>query len=337
MGGNDVRRHHPGGDRVLTGRAGPTLFPEISPFDQGHLEVGDGHRLYWEQSGNPDGVPVVFLHGGPGAGSGAVHRRFFDPGFWRIVVFDQRGAGRSTPHASIDTNTTPHLVADIEALRTHLGIKRWLVFGGSWGATLALAYGIRHAERCLGFVLRGVFLGRASELDWFAHGMGHFFPEAARAFVEHIPPAERSDIVGAYFARLTNPDSAVHLPAARAWASYEGACSVLVPGRIGGAVYPGGSAAALGLARITAHYFVNGMFLEEAPILDGLDAVRALPAIIVQGRYDMVCPIVTAEELHRAWPGSELVVVADAGHSALEPGISAALVEATQAFKARLK
>jgi len=342
MAGNHLRRRCPRGDdhlnrqRTTAPRAGrPGLFPEIEPFAGGGLDVGDGHRLHWEECGNPLGTPVVFLHGGPGAGSDAVHRRFFDPGHYRIVLFDQRGAGRSSPHASIRDNTTWHLVADIEALRMHRRIDRWLVFGGSWGATLALAYGERHPERCLGFILRGVFLGRDDEIDWFLHGMGRFFPEAARAFADHLPAAERDDIVAAYFARLTDPDPAVHMAAARAWAAYEAGCSVLVPQTGGSAVPPGGDAAALALARLSAHYFRHRMFLADAPILDGLTRVSHLPCTIVQGRYDVVCPIATTETLHRAWPGSDLVVVAEAGHSALEPGIRGALVAATESFRRR--
>jgi proline iminopeptidase len=278
-------------------------------------------------------MAAVFLHGGPGAGSAPVHRRFFDPRHYRIVLFDQRGAGRSTPPAGIEANTTWHLVDDMEALRRHLGIERWLVFGGSWGATLALAYGIRHPERCAGFVLRGVFLGRDEEVDWFLHGMGRVFPEAGRAFTEFLPAAERSDLLAAYHARLTDPDPARHRPAARAWAAYETACSTLLPPPADGAALALNDAAALSLARLSAHYFRHRLFLADSPLLDNLAAIRRLPCVIVQGRYDMVCPIATAEALHRAWPGSELVVVPDAGHSAFEPGVRAALVAATERMK----
>jgi proline iminopeptidase len=278
-------------------------------------------------------MAAVFLHGGPGAGSAPAHRRFFDPRHYRIVLFDQRGAGRSTPPAGIEANTTWLLVDDMEALRRHLGIERWLVFGGSWGATLALAYGIRHPERCAGFVLRGVFLGRDEEVDWFLHGMGRVFPEAGRAFTEFLPAAERSDLLAAYHARLTDPDPARHRPAARVWATYETACSTLLPPPADGAALALNDAAALSLARLSAHYFRHRLFLAESPLLDNLAAIRRLPCVIVQGRYDMVCPIATAETLHRAWPGSELVVVPDAGHSAFEPGVRAALVAATERMK----
>jgi len=273
---------------------------------------------------------VLFLHGGPGAGSAPVHRQFFDPRHYRIILFDQRGAGRSTPAAGIEANTTWHLVDDMEALRSHLGIERWLLFGGSWGATLALAYGIRHPERCAGFVLRGVFLGRDEEVDWFLHGMGRFFPEAGRAFAEFLPAAERGDLLAAYHARLTDPDPARHRPAARAWAAYETTCSTLLPMPADGAALALNDAAALALARLSAHYFHHRLFLAGSPLLDNLAAIRPLPCVIVQGRYDMVCPIATAETLHRAWPGSQLVVVPDAGHSAFEPGIRAALMAATE-------
>jgi len=312
-----------------------SLFAGSPAFDKGYLPRDGGHEIYYEQSGNPDGVPAVFLHGGPGAGCPAFHQRFFDPSFYRIVGFDQRGAGKSKPHAGVEANTTAHLIADIEALRAALGVERWLVFGGSWGATLALAYGIRHPERCSGFVLRGVFLGRAREGDWFLDGMGVFFPEARRAFENHLPEGERDDLLAAYHRRLTDPDPAVHLPAAQAWMTYEASCSTLhppAPRNDGGTASP----VALSLARISAHYFINGFFLKETPILENLGAIRHLPAIIVQGRYDMVCPIVTADAVHAAWPGSELVVVPDAGHSALEPGIRAGLVAATERFKEKL-
>jgi len=277
---------------------------------------------------------VVFLHGGPGAGTAPAHRRFFDPAHYRIVLFDQRGAGRSTPAAAVEANTTWHLVDDMEALRRHLGIERWLLFGGSWGATLALAYGIRHPERCAGFVLRGVFLGRDPEIDWFLHGMGRFFPEAAGAFAEAVPADERHDLLAAYHARLVDPDPARHRPAARAWAAYETACSTLLPAPAGGSAAPVlGDAQALSLARLSAHYFRHRLFLADSPLLDRVTAIRHLPCVIVQGRYDVVCPIATAEALHRAWPGSALEVVPDAGHSAFEPGIRAALVAATERMK----
>lgn len=305
------------------------LYPPIEPYRSGWLSVSGGHRLYWEESGNPDGPAVLFLHGGPGAGTGPVHRRFFDPKHWRIVLFDQRGAGRSLPAASLVDNTTEHLVDDIETLRSHLAIDRWLVFGGSWGSTLALAYGQAHPERATGFILRGVFLFRRWEVQWFLQGMGTFFPEAERAFRDFLPADERAEPLPAYYHRLIDPDPAVHLPAAHAWCTYEEACSRLVPD----ASDPRPAAAALAMARIEAHYMVRRGFVAEGQLLRQVRRLRGIPAIIVQGRYDMVCPIRSAEELARAWPGAELVIVPDAGHAALEPGIRTALVEATDRMR----
>ncbi len=311
------------------------LYPSIEPRRGGFLDVGDGHRLYWEESGNPKGVPVVFLHGGPGAGASPVHRQFFDPGHYRIVVFDQRGAGRSTPLGSLEANTTLHLVADMERLREHLGIERWAVFGGSWGSTLALAYAEHHPERVLALVLRGIFLGRPAELDWFLHGMRNLFPEPWREFAQFIPEAERGDLLAAYHRRLVDPDPAVHLPAARRWSVYEGSCSTLLPNPALVADFAS-DRVALGLARIEAHYFVNRLFLPEGFLLANVGRIRHIPAVIVQGRYDAVCPPLTADDLHRAWPEAEYHVVADAGHSAFEPGIRSRLVGAMDALRERL-
>lgn len=312
----------------------PALYPPIEPRRTGRLEVSDGHSLYWEESGRADGAPVVFLHGGPGAGSAPIHRQFFDPAHYRIVIFDQRGAGRSTPAASVVANTTAHLVDDIERLREHLAIQRWVVFGGSWGSTLGLAYAQAFPERVTALVLRGIFLGRPSELDWFLQGMKVFFPERWREFAEHIPAAERSDLLGAYHRRLMDPDPAVHLPAARRWSSYEGACSTLMPNP--GLVADFSSdRVALSLARIEAHYFMGRMFLAENALLENIGRVRHIPGVIVQGRYDAVCPPCTAEDLHRAWPEAEYHLVPDAGHSAFEPGIRSRLVATMDAFKRR--
>ena len=308
------------------------LFPEISPYASGMLAVDGRHTIYWEQSGNPDGLPVLFLHGGPGAGSAPVHRRFFDPQFYRIVVLDQRGCGRSMPLGELHDNTTDHLVADMEKLRIHLGIARWLLFGGSWGSTLALAYGIKHPDRVTGFILRGIFLGARSEIDWFLHGMRTVFPEAWRDFVEHLPETERTDLLGNYYRRLTdrNPDS--HRPAARAWSRYEAACSTLYP-TVRAPFESDHGGFALALSRIEAHYFAHGTFVPEGWPWSDLGRIRPLPATIVQGRNDIVCPPVTADALARAWPEARYVVVPDAGHSALEPGIRAALVNATESFR----
>jgi proline iminopeptidase len=310
----------------------PVLFPEIEPYANGMLAVDGLHTLYWETCGNPRGVPVVFLHGGPGSGSLPHHRRFFDPAFWRIVLFDQRGAGRSVPLAEIRDNTTPHLVADLERLRRHLGVERWLVFGGSWGSTLALAYAETHPNRCLGLVLRGIFLARPAELDWFIHGMRQVFPEAWRAFAHFLPEAERGDLLGNYHRRLTDPDPSVHHPAARAWDTYESACSTLLPPGEGSPRFETDTVA-LAIARIEAHYFVHRAFLADDQLLRGLDRIRHLPCTIVQGRYDVVCPMVTADALAQAWPQAELVVVPDAGHSVREPGITRELVAAVERMR----
>jgi len=309
-------------------RPSPDLYPRIEPHAQGYLDVTGGHRLYWEQSGNPAGVPVVFLHGGPGAGSNPSHRRFFDPEHYRIVIFDQRGAGRSTPFGETRDNSTQALVADMEALRAHLEIDSWFVFGGSWGSTLALAYGIAHPGRCRGFALRGIFLGRRSEVDWFLYGMKLVFPEAWRRFAGFLPEPEQGDILAAYHRRLTDPDPDVHRPAAEVWSQFESACSTLYHGDGGGS-----GRGALSLARLEAHYFVHDVFLPEGHLLDNVARVSHLPCVIVQGRYDMVCPIATADELARAWPGADYVVVPDAGHSAMEPGIRSALVRAMDGFR----
>ncbi len=308
------------------------LFPEIGPFETGYLPLSAGHVMYWEQAGNPRGRPVLFLHGGPGAGAGAVHRRFFDPEFWRIVIFDQRGAGRSRPLGSLAQNTTPDLVSDIETLRRHLALDRWLLFGGSWGSTLALAYAQAHPERVAGCVLRGVFLGRAPELDWFLHGLRAIFPDAHAAFAGFLPEAERADLLGAYLRRLTDPDPIVHLPAARAWSVYEGSCSTLLPSPETVNSFAQ-DRTALGLARIEAHYFANDLFLRSDGLLGGMAAIGGIPAEIVQGRYDMICPPATAFDLAAAWPAARLSIVPDAGHSALEPGIRRALVAAVERFR----
>lgn len=308
------------------------LFPEIGPYETGYLPLSGGHVMYWEQAGNPNGRPVLFLHGGPGAGAGAVHRRFFDPHYWRILIFDQRGAGRSRPLGSLDHNTTPDLVADIEILRQHLAIERFLLFGGSWGSTLALAYAQAHPHRVAGCVLRGVFLGRHQEVEWFLHGMGAIFPEAHAAFAGFLHPHERKDILLAYLRRLTDPDPSVHLPAARAWSVYEGTCSTLLPSP---ETVTGFSQdrTALGLARIEAHYFANDLFLPPGGLLAHMERISHIPAEIVQGRYDMICPATTAFELARAWRNARLTIVPDAGHSALEPGIRRALVAAVERFR----
>ena len=310
------------------------LFPPIEPYRTGRIKLDQRHVMYWEESGNPDGEPVLFLHGGPGAGATPVHRRFFDAAHWRIVIFDQRGSGRSTPLGEIRDNSPDHLVADIERLRRHLGIAEWTLFGGSWGSTLALYYAETHPERVSGLILRGIFLCRQAEIDWFLYGAQAVFPEAWRAFAGFLPEAERGDLLAAYHRRLIDPDPRTHMPAARAWSVYEGACSTLLPNPETIAAF-GEDRLALGLARIEAHYFSHHLFPPERDLGDRIDRIRHLPATIVQGRYDMVCPIRSADELARAWPEAEYVIVPDAGHSAMEPGIREQLVLAGERHKRR--
>jgi proline iminopeptidase len=296
------------------------------------LALDRRHTMYWEESGNPDGVPVLYLHGGPGGGTSPRARRFFDPQHYRIILFDQRGAGRSLPIGECQDNTTPLLVEDIESLRRTLGVDRWLVFGGSWGSTLALAYGEAHPERCLGFVLRGIFLCSDEEVSWFLTGIRRFFPEAWRDFIGHVPPEGRSDIASWYLNALHDPDPAVHMPLARAWSRYEASCSALLPNPALIA-HLEEDRVALGIARLESHYFVNRIFLPAGDLLREVKRLRHLPCVIVQGRYDMICPISTADRLARQWPEAQYVVVEDAGHSAWEPGIMAALVTACEKMK----
>jgi proline iminopeptidase len=294
------------------------------------LDVGDGQHLYWEECGNPYGKPAVFVHGGPGAGSSPSARGFFDPRRYRIVLFDQRGCGRSRPHASLEDNTTWHLVADMEALRRHLGIERWLVFGGSWGSTLALAYAQKHPKRVSELVLRGIFMLRKAEIDWFyQQGASAIFPDRWEDYVAAIPPRERGDLVAAFHRRLTSANRATRVRAARAWSVWEAATSFLHTNDDNVSRW-GEEDFAVAVARIECHYFVNKGFLErEDELLRGVRRIRHIPAVIVQGRYDVVCPMMTAWDLHRAWPEADFRVVPDAGHSALEPGITHELVSAT--------
>ncbi len=310
------------------------LYPEIEPYDRGHLQVSPLHRIHYEQCGNPNGKPVVFLHGGPGAGCNPKVRRFFDPAHYRIVLFDQRGCGNSTPHAELTDNTTWHLVADIEQLRTHLGIARWQVFGGSWGSTLALAYAQSHPGCVSELVLRGIFMLRRSELEWFyQRGCDALYPDAWERYLAAIPEVEHGDLMSAYHRRLTSADPAVQLAAARAWSVWEGSTSFLFPdpGHIAGSAE---DQFALAFARIECHYFVNGGFFEcDDQLLRNVGRIRDIPAVIVQGRYDVVCPMRSAWDLHRAWPEADLRIVADAGHSAFEAGITHELVSATDRFR----
>jgi proline iminopeptidase len=312
------------------------LYPESAPHASGMLALDGRHTMHWEECGNPDGVPLLFIHGGPGGGSLPHHRRFYDPSFWRIVLYDQRGAGRSTPIADLTDNTTQHLVADIERLREHLAIERWLLFGGSWGSTLALVYAQAHPARVLGLVLRGVFLASRGEVEWFVDGMRRFFPEAWREFAHFIPAPERGDLLAAYYRRLADPDPRINAPAALAWDRYETACSTLLP-KSGNAARGEGDAGALAIARIEAHYFVHDSFLAPNQILDGIAAIREIPCTIVQGRYDVICPPVSADAVARAWPEAQYVVVPDAGHSVREPGTTRELVAAVERMRARMR
>jgi proline iminopeptidase len=310
-----------------------TLYPDIEPYDSGMLPVSPLHQVYFEQCGNPRGKPVLFVHGGPGAGCNAKSRRFFDPARYRIVLFDQRGCGRSRPHAELADNTTWHLVADMEQLREQLRIERWQVFGGSWGSTLALAYAQAHPQRVTELVLRGIFMLRRWELEWFYQkGCDAIFPDAWEAYLAAIPEVERADLMSAYYRRLTSADPAVRIAAAKAWSIWEGSTSFLRPSP-DYIASTGSDEFALAFARIECHYFVHGGFFQtDAQLLRDAPRLKTIPAVIVQGRYDVVCPLRSAWDLHRAWPEADLRIVGDAGHSALEPGITHELIEATDRF-----
>ncbi|WP_429461156.1 prolyl aminopeptidase [Microbacterium sp. ZKA21] len=313
------------------------LYPPIEPYDSGMLIVGDGQRIAWEVSGNPAGKPVVFLHGGPGGGTAPWHRRFFDPEKYRIVLFDQRGCGRSTPHAStpgVDMrfNTTAHLIADIELLRKNLGIEKWQVFGGSWGSALALAYAQTHPDAVTELILRGIFTLRRAEREWFYEGgAAALFPDLWEDYIAPIPVLERNRMIDAYHRKLTDPDPAVHVPAAVAWSTWEASTITLRPDAdtVDRMTDPD---AAVAFARIENHFFVNRGWFAEGQLIAGVDAIRHIPAVIVQGRYDVCTPMMTAWDLHRAWPEAEFVIVEDAGHAASEPGIQRALRDATDLF-----
>ncbi|HKU90743.1 MAG TPA: prolyl aminopeptidase [Steroidobacteraceae bacterium] len=316
-------------------RTAGDFYPPIRPYDSGFLRVSSVHEIYYEQSGNPDGKPVVFLHGGPGGGTDAKMRRFFNPKRYRIVLFDQRGCGKSRPTASLEDNTTWHLVADIEALRTHLGIERWQVFGGSWGSTLALAYSQKHPERCTELVLRGIFLLRRWELEWFYQdpgGAAALFPDLWEHYIEPLSEEERKDCMRAYYRRLTSEDRKTLLAAARSWSIWEGALSYIKMNQDAVKKY-GDPEFAAAFARIECHYFVNGGWLErENQLLDDVHKIRHIPATIVQGRFDVVCPMRTAWALHKAWPEADFRVVPDSGHSAFEPGTARELIKATDRY-----
>lgn len=313
-----------------------TLYPDIEPYRSEHFAVSDRHALYLEECGNPAGIPVVYLHGGPGAGITPRSRSYFDPARYRIVLFDQRGAGQSTPFADLTDNTTPDLVADIEKIRAHLGIERWLVFGGSWGSTLALAYAEAHPMRVTGLVLRGIFLARDEELRWFNEmdgGARYIFPERFARYRDFIPAAERGNLIEAYWRRLDGDDAAVRLAAAQAWSQYEGGSLTLLHDPDAGGIFDDPHKAT-SLARLEAHYFRHGMFLQPNQLLRDIERIRAIPGVIVQGRYDIVCPIKTAFDLHTAWPEAAFHIVL-AGHSSGEPAIIDQLVAATDAFAAK--
>ncbi|BAY93365.1 MULTISPECIES: prolyl aminopeptidase [unclassified Tolypothrix] len=309
------------------------LYPPIEPYKQGYLQVSELHKIHFEESGNPQGKPIVLLHGGPGGGCPPFYRQYFNPEKWRLVMFDQRGCGKSTPHAELRENTTWDLVNDIEKLREYLGIEKWAVFGGSWGSTLSLAYSQTHPERCAGLILRGIFMLRQKELRWFyQEGASYIFPDAWEEYLKPIPIAERDDLLTAYYQRLTSPDTQIRLEAARAWSIWEASTSRLFPDTALMRNF-GQNDFAEAFARIECHYFINQGFLEsENQLLSNVEKIRHIPAVIVQGRYDVVCPMVSAWELHRAWPEAEFIVVPDAGHSMSEPGIRSALIAATDKF-----
>ncbi len=305
------------------------VYPKLEPYSTGFLEVNDIHSLYWEQSGNPNGVPIVLLHDSPGAGATPEQRRFFDPDHYRIIIFDQRGAGRSAPLGCLEDNTLQDLIDDMERLRKQLDVERWHLFGGSWGSTLALSYARQHPERCLGMILRGIFLMEQSEIDWFLYGMKMVFPEAWDQFAAAMPEDRQDDLLRAYHEALTSPDDQIRTDAAIAWGLYEGACASLLPNYETITTYEQ-KAQALALARIESHYFLNDVIPPERSLMKDIDKIRHIPAAIVQGRYDIICPIHTAYRLHVAWPEADYVVVPDGGHSGQDPTIRSRLIEATE-------
>lgn len=311
-----------------------TFYPELQPFNRGRLRVSPLHEIYFEECGNPRGKPAVVLHGGPGGGISPFLRQIHDPDSYRIILFDQRGCGQSTPHAALEDNTTWHLVADMETLRQHLGVERWQVLGGSWGSTLALAYAETHPERVTELILRGIFTLRRSEIRWFyQEGADALFPEAWEGFLAPIPPEERHDLLSAYHRRLTGPDAAEQLACARAWSQWEGSTLSLLPDEKRVQDF-GAEHFALAFARIECHYFAHrGFFREDAQLLADAWRLKPIPGVIIQGRYDVVTPPRTAFDLHRAWPEAQFIMVPDAGHAAIEPGIADALVNATDEFR----
>lgn len=307
------------------------LYPEIDPYHSGWLPVSATHQIYYEQCGNSQGQPIVFLHGGPGSGCNPNQRRFFDPAHYRIILLDQRGCGRSKPQGCIEQNTTDDLVEDLETLRKFLSINSWIVFGGSWGSTLALAYALAHTERVEGLILRGIFLSRPHELQWFLHDVKNFYPEVWTKLVTYLPPAERSDLLGAYHRRIFSDDQDISLAAACTWNAYESAIMSLQPPSSPSATPA--DEVQIARARVQLHYIMNGCFVSQRPWLEEVKTLAHIPTTIVQGRYDMVCPPLTAWELAQAMPHAELQIIPDAGHSAMEPGTAGALIAATERFK----
>jgi len=309
------------------------LYPEIEPYNQFDLKVSDLHTIHVEESGNINGKPVIFLHGGPGGGIEPVYRQYFDPEKWRIIVFDQRGCGQSTPHAELQENTTWDLIADIEKIREHLEVEKWVVFGGSWGSTLSLSYAITHPDRCKALVLRGIFMIRKKEINWFYQdGTSNIYPDAWEHYLRPIPEDERHDLVAAYYKRLTSNDDSVRIEAAKAWSIWEASTSKLIQSEESIHAFEDAKVAEA-FARIECHYFTNrGFFDTDEWLLENVDKIRHIPAVIVQGRYDVVCPMVSAWELHRAFPEADFEIIQDAGHSMTEKGIAAKLVEYTDKF-----
>ncbi len=309
------------------------LFPEISPYSTGFLDVDDTHSLYWEQSGNPDGVPVLLLHGGPGEGSSPLHRRFFDPDYYRIILYDQRGAGKSQPHGGLENNTIPYLLEDIEKLRNKLRIEKWHIFGGSWGSTLALSYAQQHPNECLSLILRSIFLMEEHEINWFIYGTRNTFPEAWEQFAEIVPENRKDDILNYYYETLMNDDDRKEqMKAAVSWCLYEAACVSLIP-NYDTITSDEQKEYALSMAKIEAYYFKNETISPEKSLLNGIDQIRAIPTTIIHGRYDMISPLVTAHKLHQSWPEADYIIVPDGGHSALDPAIRSRLIEATENAK----
>lgn len=308
------------------------LFPAITPYSSGFMAVDEPHEIYWEQSGNPDGIPVLFIHGGPGAGCAPIHRQFFDPDHYRIILFDQRGAGRSTPHACLIDNTTDALIRDMEQLRHHLNIDRWHLFGGSWGSTLSLSYAAAHPSNILSMVLRGIFLMEQDGIDWLLYDNKNVFPEAWEQFVSIIPETEHNDLLKAYHKRLMSDDATIQMEAAMHWSLYESACASLIP-NYETITTEEQKAFAKAISVIECHYFSTQLINPENSLLNKIDTFRHIPSIIVQGRYDMICPILSAHRLHNAWPEADYIVVPDGGHSALDPAIRSRLIEATETMK----